>query len=119
MFLQAKPPPNKGQMQHVVQGCCNYNITFQKLEIHTVKMRPVPAWYTSDRGAHKGFGPRLLHCYVPGILPVDIVPGNCCTKGGVETLFLAPGAPENPNFTKTSVGILICTGHKPLKPKTK
>ena len=41
---------NKGLIQHVVQRCYNYNITFQKLEIHTVKMRPISACYTSGRG---------------------------------------------------------------------
>ena len=49
---------NKGLIQHVVQSCYNYNLTFRKLEIHTVKMRPVPACYTSGRGAPHflGFG---------------------------------------------------------------
>ena len=49
---------NKGLIQHVVQSCYNYNLTFWKLEIHTVKMRPVPACYTSGRGASHflGFG---------------------------------------------------------------
>ena len=42
---------NKGLIQHVVQSCYNYNITFRKLEIHTVKMRPISACYTSGRGA--------------------------------------------------------------------
>ena len=44
-------------IQYVVQVCCNYNVVFQKLEIHTVKMRPVPACYTSGRGASKFLGP--------------------------------------------------------------
>lgn len=30
-----------------MHSCCNYNITFQKLEIQTVKIRLVPACYTS------------------------------------------------------------------------
>ena len=41
---------NKGLIQHVVQSCYNYNLTFRKLEIHTVKMRPISACYTSGRG---------------------------------------------------------------------
>ena len=41
---------NKGLIQHVVQSCYNYNITFRKLEIHTVKMRSISACYTSGRG---------------------------------------------------------------------
>ena len=41
---------NKGLIQHVVQHCYNYNITFWKLEIHTIKMRPISACYTSGRG---------------------------------------------------------------------
>ena len=40
---------NKGLIQHVVQSCYNYNLTFRKLEIHTVKMRPLSACYTSGR----------------------------------------------------------------------
>ena len=47
---------NKGLIQHVVQSCYNYNITFQKLEIHTVKMRPISACYTSGRGARHFLG---------------------------------------------------------------
>ena len=42
---------NKGLIQHVVQTDYNYNLTFLKLEIHTVKMRPISACYTSGRGA--------------------------------------------------------------------
>ena len=41
---------HKGLIQYVVQVYCNYNVVFQKLEIHTVKMRLVPACYTSGRG---------------------------------------------------------------------
>ena len=41
---------NKGLIRYVVQSCCNYNITFRKLDICPVKMRPVPACYTSGRG---------------------------------------------------------------------
>ena len=47
---------NKGLIQHVVQRCYNYNITFRKLEIHTVKMRPISACYTSGRGARHFLG---------------------------------------------------------------
>ena len=47
---------NKGLIQHVVPGCYNYNITFRKLEIHTVKMRPISACYTSGRGARHLLG---------------------------------------------------------------
>ena len=47
---------NKGLIQHVVQSRYNYNLTFRKLEIHMVKMRPVPACYTSGRGAPHFFG---------------------------------------------------------------
>ena len=47
---------NKGLIQHVVQSCYNYNITFLKLEIHTVKMRPISACYTSGRGARHFLG---------------------------------------------------------------
>ena len=47
---------NKGLIQHVVQSCYNYNITFRKLEIHTVKMRPISACYTSGRGARHFLG---------------------------------------------------------------
>ena len=28
---------NKGLIQHVVQSCYNYNLTFRKIDIHTVK----------------------------------------------------------------------------------
>ena len=41
---------NRGLIQHVVHSCYNYNITFRKLAIHTVKMRPISACYTSGRG---------------------------------------------------------------------
>ena len=57
---------NKGLIQHVVQSCYNYNITFRKLEIHTVKMRPISACYTSGRGNSLNralFGLRPLHYY--------------------------------------------------------
>ena len=58
---------NKGLIQHVVQSCYNhgmvwyiyffnYNITFRKLEIHTVKMIPISACYTSGRGARHFLG---------------------------------------------------------------
>ena len=47
---------NKGLIQHVVQSCYNYNITFRKLEIHTVKMRPISACYTSGSGARHFLG---------------------------------------------------------------
>ena len=46
---------NKGLIEHVVQSCYNY-ITFRKLEIHTVKMRPISACYTSGRGARHFLG---------------------------------------------------------------
>ena len=42
---------NKGLIQNVVQSCYNYNLTFRKLDIHTVKMIPISACYTSGRGA--------------------------------------------------------------------
>ena len=57
---------NKGLIQHVVQSCYNYNLTFRKLEIHTVKMRPISACYTSGRGNSLNralFGLRPLHYY--------------------------------------------------------
>ena len=47
---------HKGLIQHVVHVCCNY-IVFQKLDIQTVKMRPVLACYTSGRGVSNLFGP--------------------------------------------------------------
>ena len=47
---------NKGLIQHVVQSCYNYNITFRKLEIHSVNMRPISACYTSGRGARHFLG---------------------------------------------------------------
>ena len=47
---------NKGLIQHVVQSCYNYNITFRKLEIHMVQMRPISACYTSGRGARHFVG---------------------------------------------------------------
>ena len=58
MLLFSNFSVNKGLIQHVVQSWYNYNLTFRKLEIHTVKMRPVPACYTSGRGAPHflGFG---------------------------------------------------------------
>ena len=55
---------NKGLIQHVVQSCYNYNLSFRKLEIHTVKMRPISACYTSGRGNSLNralFGLRPLH----------------------------------------------------------
>ena len=57
---------NKGLIQHVVQSCYNYNLTFRKLEIHTVKMRPISACYTSGRGNSLNralFGLRPQHYY--------------------------------------------------------
>ena len=47
---------NKGLIQHAVQSCYNYNLTFRKLEIHAVKMIPISACYTSGRGAPHFFG---------------------------------------------------------------
>ena len=44
---------NKGLIQHVVQSCYNYNLTFRKLDIHTVNMRPISACYTSGRGINR------------------------------------------------------------------
>ena len=54
---------NKGLIQHVVQSCYNYNITFRKLEIHTVTMRPISACYTSGRGSRHflGIGRCIIH----------------------------------------------------------
>ena len=40
----------KGLIHHVVQNFNNYNLSFQKLDIHTVQMRPISACYTSGRG---------------------------------------------------------------------
>ena len=37
-------------IQHVVQSCYNYSITFRKLDIHTVNMRPISDCYTAGRG---------------------------------------------------------------------
>ena len=50
-FLFSHFSVNKGLIQHVVQSCYNYNLTFRKLEIHAVKIRPISACYTSGRGA--------------------------------------------------------------------
>ena len=61
----------KGLIQHVVQSCYNYNLTFRKLEIHTVKMRPISACYTSGRGNSLDralFGLRPLHYWGVSIL---------------------------------------------------
>ena len=55
-FLFSHFSVNKGLIQHVVQSCYDYNLTFRKLEIHTVKMRLFPACYTSGRGAPHCFG---------------------------------------------------------------
>ena len=61
---------NKGLIQHVVQSCYNYNITFRKLEIHTVKMRPISACYTSGRGARHFLG--IGRCTIRGIRKFSI-----------------------------------------------
>ena len=61
---------NKGLIQHVVQSCYNYNLTFRKIEIHTVKMRPISTCYTSGRGNSINralFGLRPLHYIVQGL----------------------------------------------------
>ena len=74
---------NKGLIQHVVQSCYNYNLTFLKLDIHTVKMIPISACYTSGRGNSLNralFGLRPLH-YESKVL----TPGKVWAKGGVWT----------------------------------
>ena len=43
-------PALKGLIHHVVQNFNNYNLSFQKLDIHTVQMRPASACYTTGRG---------------------------------------------------------------------
>ena len=63
---------NKGLIQHVAQRCYNYNITFRKLEIHTVKMRPNSACYTSGRG-NSLFELRPLHYYCTSALKASIL----------------------------------------------
>ena len=68
---------NKGLIHHVVQSCYNYNITFRKLEIHTVKMRPISACYTSGRGARHFLG--IGRCTIRAMLrrtslPVAMLP---------------------------------------------
>ena len=66
---------NKGLIQHVVQSCYNYNITFRKLEIHTVKMRPISACYTSGRGNSLNralFELRPLHYYMSPRITVNM-----------------------------------------------
>jgi len=41
---------NKGLIWQVVHKSCNYNITFQKLDILAVKMIPISTCYTSGWG---------------------------------------------------------------------
>ena len=60
---------NKGLIQHVVQSCYNYNITFRKLEIHTVKMRPISACYTSGRGARHFLG--IGRCTISALFKME------------------------------------------------
>ena len=49
-FFLLFPHSRKGLIHHVVQNFNNYNLSFRKLGINTVQMRPVSACYTSGRG---------------------------------------------------------------------
>ena len=50
MAIFSYVPALKGLIHHVVENFNNDNLSFQKLDIHTVQMRPVSACYTSGRG---------------------------------------------------------------------
>ena len=50
MAIFSYVPTLTGLIHHFVQNVNNYNLSFQKLHIRTVQMRPVSACYTSGRG---------------------------------------------------------------------
>ena len=84
----------QGVNSSFVHSLCNYNITFQKLETPMIKMRPVPAYYTSGRGALKSLG--LGHCTntLSLLPPLSRSHGNHTVKSGNDKL---PSTPVNPS----------------------
>ena len=72
-------PALKGLIHHVVHNFNNCNLSFQKLDIQTVQMRPVSACYTSGRGISEIralLQPRPLH-HQPSVVQEPLPAALC------------------------------------------